>query len=75
MTLKEAGELYLAQKEKLDKVSEDLGILYRLISSAEEGPMGEFTTCIVRTDILRRVAAHLEDHHKHLKYIMDKEMP
>ena len=75
MTLKEAGEMYVAQKNKIDKVSEDLGIVHQLLRAAENGTVGSFTTCIIRTDILKRVAAHLEDHLKHLNYVMEKEMP
>ena len=75
MTLKEAGEMYVAQKDKIDKVTEDLGIVRKLLKAADTGPVGSFTTCIVRTDILKRVASHLEDHLKHLNYIMEKEMP
>lgn len=74
MTLKEAGELYVAQKNRIDKVTEDLGIVHQLLKGADEGPVGSFTTCIIRTDILKRIASHLEDHLKHLKYVMDKEM-
>ena len=75
MTLKEAGEMYIAQKNKIDKVTEDLEIVQKLLKSADDGPVGSFTTCIVRTDILRRIASHLEDHLKHLKFVMNKEMP
>ena len=75
MTLKEAGEMYVAQKNKIDKVTDDLRIVQQLLKSADDGPVGSFTTCIIRTDILRRIASHLEDHLKHLKYVMDKEMP
>ena len=75
MTLKEAGDMYVAQKNKIDKVTDDLRIVQQLLKSADDGPVGSFTTCIIRTDILRRIASHLEDHLKHLKYVMDKEMP
>ena len=75
MTLQEAGEMYVAQKNKIEKVTEDLRIVHQLLRAADEGPVGSFTTCIIRTDILKRVASHLEDHLKHLNYVMEKEVP
>lgn len=73
MTLEEAGKLYVAQQKKIDEVTENLRILHSVLegSKSKEAP---FTTCIIRTDILTRVAAQLEDHLKHLKYVMNKEM-
>jgi len=75
MTLQEAGKMYIAQQKKIDEVTEDLKIVHQLLKGADEGPVGSFTTCIIRTDILKRIAAHLGDHLKHLNYVMEKEMP
>lgn len=74
MTLKEAGQMYVAQQKKIDEVTENLHILHSVLEGAK-GPVGPFTTCIIRTDILGRVTAQLEDHLKHLKYVMEKELP
>ena len=74
MNLKEAGQMYVAQQKKIDDVTENLRILHQVLegSRSKEGP---FTTCIIRTDILSRVTAQLEDHLKHLTYVMEKELP
>ena len=76
MTLNEAGKLYGIQTKKLEETTDLLDILYRVIKSSEDpGPaIGSFTTCIVRTDILKRIVVVLEEHSKHLKNVLDKEI-
>lgn len=75
MTLQEAGKMYVAQQKKIDEVTENLHILHSVLEGSKQGPVGPFTTCIIRTDILARVTAQLEDHLKHLKFVMEKELP
>lgn len=76
MTLKEAGQMYVAQQKKIDEVTENLRILHSVIEGSKSPVgMGSLTTCIIRTDILSQVTAQLEEHLKHLKYVMEKELP
>ena len=70
MTLKQAGEMYNIQKKKIDDVTKNLKILNQIIEKSGS----PFSTCIIRTDILSSVAVQLDDHLKHLKYVMEKEI-
>ena len=75
MTLKEAGELYIEQAEKLTKTRKTLIALDEAIRSEQERrPFGMTGTVTIRHEIVEDVIGLLQDHLNHLEHIMQKEL-
>ena len=73
MTLKEAGEIYTTQSQKIDEVKRNLKILDEILDE-KEGPLGYPSVVEIRRDILVNVQEQLIDLYKHLEYVMEKEI-
>ena len=73
MKLKDAGELYIEENEKLQSVNENLNILVQIFSGDHIAPFPP-STVTIRIDILRSIAVQLADYKKHLEYVLNKEI-
>lgn len=73
MTLKEAGEIYKLQTNKIGNVKNHIVMIGRILDEDKDAPIQE-SVLRIRREILMTIAEDLIDYLRHLEAVLDEEV-
>ena len=73
MTLKEAGEIYNMQTNKIGRVQNHIVMIGRILDADKDAPIRE-SVLRIRREILAEIGGDLIDYLKHLEAVLDEEV-